>query len=171
MLVAFLHAEDGAQVTGEALRPALSGLLPDYMIPSQLIFLDAMPLTTNGKIDRKALHERPLEAVSVDAFEPPASETESRLVGLWQEVLGVARVGRNDDFFAAGGNSLLATALNARILDAFAVRTTVRDVFLHPRLADLAECIDNLRWMAAPAAGEAARGPRTVPDEFEVGVL
>ncbi|MGH8076076.1 MAG: amino acid adenylation domain-containing protein, partial [Lysobacter sp.] len=169
-LVAFLHAEDGAHTTGDALRLAVVGLLPDYMIPSQLIFLDAMPLTTNGKIDRKALHELPFEVVSSDTYEPPASETEVRLAALWQEVLGVTRVGRNEDFFAAGGHSLLATSLNTRILGAFAVRTTVRDVFLHPRLAELAECIDNLHWMAAPAVGEAARD-QAVPDDFEVGVL
>ena len=170
-LVAFLHAEDGVQTSGDAVRLAMVGLLPDYMIPSRLIFLDAMPLTTNGKIDRKALHALPLDAVDADASEPPVGETESRLAALWRDVLGIEHVGRNDDFFAAGGNSLLATALNARILGAFAVRTTVRDVFLHPRLAELAECIDNLHWMAAPSAGEAARGHREVPDEFEVGVL
>jgi acyl-coenzyme A synthetase/AMP-(fatty) acid ligase len=169
-LVAFLHAEEGSQTTDEAMRTAMIGLLPDYMIPSQLIFLEAMPLTANGKIDRKALRDLPVDAVADSAYAPPASETEMRLADLWQGVLGVARVGRNDDFFAAGGHSLLATALNLKILAAFAVRTTVRDVFLHPRLSQMAECIDNLHWMAASAAGERDRN-QAIPDQFEVGVL
>ncbi|MDQ3205053.1 MAG: non-ribosomal peptide synthetase, partial [Pseudomonadota bacterium] len=170
ILVAFLNADGRTHGIAEALRVATTELLPDYMIPSKFVFLEAMPLTANGKIDRKTLAELPLELACDDAYEPPVSETEVRLARLWQEVLGVARVGRNEDFFAAGGHSLLATSLNVRILGTFSVRTTVRDVFLHPRLAALAERIDNLHWMADSAAG-AGGGAEAIPDDFEVGVL
>ncbi len=168
LLVAYVHLAHDAQQSEATLRTALAQQLPEYMIPARLLLLEALPLTANGKVDRRALSQWPLEDADSDAFEPPATRTEERLAELWCAILGTRRVGRHDSFFSAGGHSLLATALNVRIAEVFGVRSTLRDVFLHPRLADLADHIDNLQWMAGGADG--ARD-ETADDDSEVGVL
>ncbi|WP_158206633.1 non-ribosomal peptide synthetase [Pseudoduganella flava] len=167
-LVAFVEPDGTAPVTSAGLRRALAGQLPEYMVPTRIVTETALPLTQNGKIDRKALSLLPL-AADVPDFDPPVSETEQRLAHLWCEVLGLKRVGRHDDFFSAGGHSLLATALNARMPAAFGVATAVRDIFLYPRLADQAERIDNLCWAAA--AAERTGGEQASADDLDVGVL
>jgi hypothetical protein len=169
-LVAYVHPVPGAEVSAALLRAALARQLPEYMIPSQLLLLDAMPLTPNGKVDRKALQQLPLAIEDDTTHEPPLTQTEVRLAEVWRDILGARNVGRHDNFFAAGGHSLLATALNVRIVEAFDVHTNLRDVFLHPRLADLADHIDNLQWMASSHRAASARD-ETAHDDSEVGVL
>jgi hypothetical protein len=140
------------------------------MVPSSLLVLDALPLTPNGKVDRAALPE-PGPALSAGAErEPPATDLETSLASIWSDVLGVAELGRRDDFFVSGGNSLRATQLNARIQQALGVRTTVRDIFLRPCIADLAEHIEVLQWVAlrASAPPDAAAPDH---DDLEVGLL
>ncbi|HVY46240.1 MAG TPA: amino acid adenylation domain-containing protein, partial [Minicystis sp.] len=115
-LVAYVVRAAGGD--DEALRRGLlracRDALPAAMVPSDVVALDAFPLNANGKLDRRAL-QAVLPQSGVTAFEPPRSPLEAELCELWREVLGVARVGVNDDFFALGGHSLKATQLLARV--------------------------------------------------------
>ncbi len=117
-LVAYLVFEPGRELLAGEMRRRLRESLPDYMVPGLLVPLEAMPLTPNGKVDRKALPD-PLEAaVRKPEYEPPEGNAEQAIAGVWQELLGVEQVGRHDNFFELGGHSLLAM----RVLAALAKR-------------------------------------------------
>ncbi len=154
-LVAYVVA-DGAEAPAAELRARLRSSLPDYMVPSAFVVLEALPLTPSGKLDRGALPAP--EAEPGDAYVPPRTPTEEALAAVWAEVLGVERVGAADDFFALGGHSLLATRLVARVRDALGTEPAVRAVFEAPTVAELAARLD-----AARAGGEAADAPPIVP--------
>jgi amino acid adenylation domain-containing protein/non-ribosomal peptide synthase protein (TIGR01720 family) len=127
-----------------ALRVALSRQLPEYMVPSVFIFMDALPLTPSGKVDRRALPAADAtEAQSTHA--PPRNELERILVRLWQETLGVQSVGIHDDFFDLGGHSLSMTRLASRIRSELAVELSLRRLFEVRTVAALAEVIDAMR--------------------------
>ena len=102
-----------AEIAEGLLKDRLGEILPDYMVPSAIVVLDALPLTANGKVDRKALPEP--EMVSAQQYEAPQGELEETLAQIWAEVLGVERVGRQDGFFDLGGHSLLALGLLERV--------------------------------------------------------
>ncbi len=123
------------------LREHLAASLPDYMLPSAYVFLDSLPLTENGKLDRKALpapgRERPDLAVP---FDPPIGADELRVCGVFAELLSLDRVGRNDNFFELGGNSLLA-ARAVTALNGTAANLAVTDIFRAPTAAGLAAII------------------------------
>jgi len=123
------------------LREHLKSKLPDYMVPSFFVVLEQFPLTPNGKIDRKAL-PAPDNITTSSEFAPPQTPTEQLLAAIWAEVLGVAQVGRHDNFFELGGHSLLVMQLLAKINSSFATELSVRDVFEHAILADLAKSIE-----------------------------
>ncbi|HEY6551853.1 MAG TPA: amino acid adenylation domain-containing protein, partial [Vicinamibacteria bacterium] len=110
----------------ELLRTHLKAALPAHMIPSSFVFLEALPLTRNGKVDRKALARLEAGAAGVPAGErkPPRTATEEILAGIWSEVLRVERVGVEDDFFEIGGHSLLATQVSSRVRKALGVELT-----------------------------------------------
>ena len=91
----------------EQLRDHLKSELPEYMVPSAFVKLDTIPLTPNGKVDRKALPAPDADALVTHAWEAPQGPVEEVLSGIWQELLGVERVGRHDSFFDLGGHSLL----------------------------------------------------------------
>ncbi|MGK6317825.1 phosphopantetheine-binding protein, partial [Neorhizobium sp. DT-125] len=95
---------DKDAVTAEELRAHLAGRLPSYMVPASVTFLGAMPLTVNGKLDRRALPDPQL--ASAAAYVAPRTETEAALAAIWQDVLGLDTVGVNDNFFEIGGDSL-----------------------------------------------------------------
>src|SRR4029077_18146131 len=97
------------------LRAHLSGKLPDYMVPAAYVRMEGMPLTANGKLDRKALPMPEGDAYAVRGYEAPQGETETRLAEIWADVLKIDRVGRDDNFFELGGHSLLAVKLIERI--------------------------------------------------------
>ncbi|MEM8933142.1 MAG: amino acid adenylation domain-containing protein, partial [Acidobacteriota bacterium] len=129
MLVAYATPADDAVETprGETLRAFLTAELPEFMVPAVVLVLDALPITTNGKVDRRAL-----PAPSVDdlaAYRPPESDLEVELAALWSEVLGAERIGLDDDFFTLGGHSLLAVRLASRIREQCAVEMAVRTLF------------------------------------------
>jgi amino acid adenylation domain-containing protein len=140
-----------ADVAAAELRGFLRDSLPEYMVPSAFAGLDALPLSANGKVDRRALPDPSVsgEAAPAGVFRTPVAEM---LGGLAAEVLGVERVGPNDDFFALGGHSLLATRLLARVSRLFGVDLPVSSVFLYPTVGALAERI-------AEASGGAAAPP------------
>ncbi|MET0791229.1 MAG: amino acid adenylation domain-containing protein, partial [Polyangiaceae bacterium] len=122
------------------LRAALTGTLPEYMVPSAFVILDSLPLTPNGKIDRKALPDSELSDAT--SYEPPSGGTEVALAGIWSELLGTPRIGRHDHFFELGGHSLLAMQMVARVQTALGKALAVRDVFLEPRLSAIASLIE-----------------------------
>jgi amino acid adenylation domain-containing protein len=137
----FTVASQRAPTTSE-LRVYLSRTLPDYMIPSVFVRLDAMPLTPNGKIDRRALPEpektRPELTISYMA---PQSELETRLAGIWCEVLCVDRVGIQDNFFDLGGHSLAASRVISRVIQTFQLELPVKALFDAPTVAEMAAII------------------------------
>jgi acyl carrier protein len=109
------------------------------MVPAAYVRLDALPLTPNGKVDRRALPAPEGDAFSTRGYEAPAGGTEEALAEIWAGLLGVERVGRHDDFFQLGGNSLLATRLVFRVKREMDVELSVRDVFEKPELSLLAQ--------------------------------
>ncbi|KAA9382688.1 amino acid adenylation domain-containing protein [Neorhizobium galegae] len=141
--------EDGSGLAG-ALRAHLGGRLPDYMVPAAFVRLDGLPLTPNGKLDRQALPAPDDDAYARTAYEAPQGEVETALAGIWQELLGVERVGRNDNFFELGGHSLLAVQLMER-LRRLSLGVEVRTLFARPVLADLAASLGSHHEVAVPA--------------------
>ncbi|HVY36976.1 MAG TPA: amino acid adenylation domain-containing protein [Polyangia bacterium] len=138
-LVAYYTAAEAQPL--ETLRGALRARVPEHMVPTTFVHLDALPLNASGKIDRKAL---PLVDSAVGAatvYQEPDGEIEIALADIWCRVLGVARVGRQDDFFALGGHSLLAVQALTRIRTELLVDLQLSELFLHPRLEALADRI------------------------------
>ncbi|MCA6113315.1 hypothetical protein J6497_40475, partial [Bradyrhizobium sp. CNPSo 4026] len=131
---------DGSELAG-ALRAHLSARLPDYMVPAAFVRLAALPLTVNGKLDRKALPAPEDEAYARRAYEAPQGPIETQLATIWAELLGLARVGRHDNFFELGGHSLLAVRFLSRLSQALGVQLSLTTLFAKPVLADLAESI------------------------------
>ncbi|RJF52836.1 amino acid adenylation domain-containing protein [Serratia inhibens] len=145
------------------LRAYLSDRLPDYMVPSAYVWLEAMPLTANGKLDRRALPEPDLAASTAREYAAPQGYTEMALAQAWAGLLGIEQVGRQDNFFELGGHSLLAVRLSSQMRQV-GVILPVQTLFNHPVLAELAERIDSrsegtpLR-KAVPARSSGSRHP------------
>ncbi|WP_369260978.1 amino acid adenylation domain-containing protein [Streptomyces sp. R35] len=139
-LVAYLTAQDGARIDDEDVRRRMSGLLPEYMVPSAFVTLDAIPLTVNGKVDRKALPEP--QVTHDTAGRAPRTPKEEVLCGLFAEMLGLPSVTIDDHFFHLGGHSLLATRLVGRIRTVLGVELSVATLFENPIVATLVEKLD-----------------------------
>ncbi|WP_269633964.1 amino acid adenylation domain-containing protein, partial [Pelomonas sp. BJYL3] len=142
-LVAYLTGE--AEVA--ALREALRRRLPEYMVPALFVTLESLPLTPNGKLDRKALPEPELGA-DAQAYVAPRNEVEAQLCEIWQDVLGVARVGVTDNFFALGGSSLDATRITARVRQRWGLAPTVQKLFAQPTPEAVAAHLESLKQSA-----------------------
>jgi non-ribosomal peptide synthetase component F/acyl carrier protein len=123
----------------DTLRRQLQALLPEPMVPSVFVFLEALPLSPHGKVDRKALPAPEAQR----GFVAPRTVTEAALAGIWREILAVERVGVGDHFLAMGGHSLLAAQLIARVRERLGVELSPRDVFDQPLLEDLAACVES----------------------------
>jgi len=135
--------ENGGGVEGigvEELRRHLSAKLPEYMAPVAYVRMEKMPLTPNGKVDRKALPAPDGDAYGVRGYEAPVGETESVLANIWVDVLKVERVGRHDNFFEMGGHSLLVIRVIARMRQV-GLNVDVRTLFATPTLAELAAAV------------------------------
>ncbi|HEJ9171770.1 TPA: amino acid adenylation domain-containing protein [Serratia marcescens] len=145
------------------LRVYLSERLPEYMVPSAYVWLDALPLTANGKLDRRALPEPERAAVGIREYAAPQGETETTLARVWCELLEIGQIGRHDNFFELGGHSLLAVRLSSQLRQQ-GITLPVQVIFNHPILAELAERIDRrtaeapLR-KAVPARSSGSRPP------------
>ncbi|HEU4595916.1 MAG TPA: phosphopantetheine-binding protein, partial [Pyrinomonadaceae bacterium] len=149
-LVAYVvGAAGGEQPEAAELRRHLSGVLPEYMIPSAFVVLAEMPLTANGKVDRGALPEPEVGVEGGRGYEGPRTATEEMLCGMWGEVLGVERVGVNDNFFALGGHSLLATRLFWRVRETLQVNVPLRALFEHPTVSALSPLVEKLQQEAS----------------------
>ena len=114
-LVAYVAGREGTTPAAGELRAALQAHLPDYMLPSAFVTLDALPLTANGKVDRKALPAPDLGALQAHRYVAPRTATEAALCRIWAQTLGLERVGVEDNFFELGGHSLLAVQVISRI--------------------------------------------------------
>ncbi len=159
----------GEEATAAELRDTLRRALPEYMVPAAFVFLEALPVTANGKLDRKALPDPRREEGGVDGprvVAAPRTPLEERLAGLWSEVLGIANasgiggtggIGVDDNFFELGGHSLLATQLVARIRQALGVEVPLRTLFQRPTLGDLAAGIAEIAETQGTATGANAR--------------
>src|SRR6476646_709665 len=145
-LVAYYTSADRSEGSEERvgaaqLRAQLSKKLPEYMVPGAYVRLDYLPLTANGKLDRKALPEPKDDAYAVRGYEAPVGPTETILAGIWAELLKVERVGRQDNLFELGGHSLLAVQLMAKISKSFEQLLPPAAIFFAPTVADLARMI------------------------------
>ena len=146
-LVAYVVPTNDQILTTNDLRSFLKSKLPDYMVPSAFVFLHALPLTSTGKIDRNALPPVGQEQLAVRVpFVAPQSDIEKTLCSIWSDLLKLENVGINDNFFALGGQSLLAAQAICRIRDAFQVQLRLQSLFNSATLVDLAEHIETIRW-------------------------
>ncbi|HYH82897.1 MAG TPA: amino acid adenylation domain-containing protein, partial [Longimicrobium sp.] len=136
-LAAYYLADEPVAV--EALKAHLAERLPEYMVPAAYVWMEEYPRTPNGKTDRRALPAPGSDAFAARGYEAPVGETEEAVAVIWADLLGVERVGRHDDFFHLGGNSLLATRLVFRIGREMDVELPVGDVFEKPELSLLAQ--------------------------------
>jgi len=137
-LVAYVVPETvGTDDLGKRLYTYLSDALPDYMVPAAFVELAEFPLTPSGKVDRMALPAPDGKSHLYQAYEPPLGDMEEILSSVWMEILGVDRVGRNDNFFQLGGNSLVALNMVNRLRRA-GVHLNIRTLFTAPSLMALA---------------------------------
>ncbi|SDZ08599.1 thioesterase domain-containing protein, partial [Nitrosomonas halophila] len=136
-LVAYVALHADHAVTTHALRDALAQTLPDYMLPSAIVVLDSLPLNANGKVDRKRLPEPGMP--SIDTYRAPSTSESKLLARVWQEVLGVERIGETDNFFALGGDSLSSLKVMARVRNLTDAKLDfrLRDFVQRPTIADL----------------------------------
>ena len=159
-LVAYIAARSGNAPRTADLRALLSTMVPDYMVPSAFVYLDAFPLTPNGKVDRKALPAPEYIRRALDPlYEAPRTEVESVIAAIWTEVLRVEKIGVHDNFFELGGHSLLATSVLSRARDRFRINLPLRTIFEAPTVRVLASRIEVLLWATA--------GATDPPDESE----
>ncbi|HYR12486.1 MAG TPA: condensation domain-containing protein, partial [Longimicrobium sp.] len=139
-LVAYYLADEPVAV--DALKSHLASRLPEYMVPAAYVWMEAYPLTPNGKTDRKAFPAPADDAYAAQEYEAPAGETEQAVAAIWAEVLGAGRVGRRDDFFELGGHSLLAMQVISRVREALGVVVPLQELFEGPVLADFARGLE-----------------------------
>jgi amino acid adenylation domain-containing protein len=145
-LVGYVVINGAVEVS--VLRGFLKEKLPEYMIPSAFVFLDSLPLTANGKVDRQALPAPgPSRPDLETAFIEPRTPTEELLAKVWAELLRLEKVGIHDNFFELGGHSLLATQVTSRMRAVFGIEMPLRSLFEHPTIAGLADCLEALLWV------------------------
>ncbi|MGV9451899.1 amino acid adenylation domain-containing protein [Streptomyces sp. NPDC003635] len=150
-LTAWVTPAGDTAPTPAELRSHLSGQLPEYMVPAAFVALDALPLTTNGKLDKRALPAPGQDALGACGYVAPRTVAEERIAEVWAEALGLERVGVEDGFFELGGHSIRAVSLVGR-LRALGYDLAVRDVFEHRTVARIAELVTG-----RPAPAEAVR--------------
>jgi len=135
-LVGYVVAE--GEFDKELIADYLKKSLPDYMVPSLWVEIKSLPLTPNGKVDKRALPDPDLSQLSLKEFVAPRNTTEATLAAIWQQLLGIEKVGVNNNFFALGGHSLLATRTVSLIRKQLEVELAIKDLFIHPTVASLA---------------------------------
>ncbi|HEX7331329.1 MAG TPA: amino acid adenylation domain-containing protein [Pyrinomonadaceae bacterium] len=165
-LLAFLTLE--SEITAGELRSYLQQKLPEYMMPQGFTFVDELPLTTNGKVDRNALLACMKRDTSDDnGVTESRTKTETLLAELWQELLGLNGIGIHDNFFEVGGHSLLATRLVSQVRKRFGVEVGLRSFFENATIQALAKQIDSAQTMKAPGSKSIKRASR---EQYRVNV-
>ncbi|MGD0346493.1 MAG: non-ribosomal peptide synthetase [Terracidiphilus sp.] len=156
-LVAYLVSDATDSAAGAALRAELDAKLPDYMVPSAFVFLDELPLTGNGKIDRKALLKLPppnLASAAASHTTEPASEMERTVAKAWQQALGIPSVGLTDNFFDLGAHSLTVAEAHAKLQEALGREIALLDLFQFTTVSALAAHLDTQSGGAQAAASQ-----------------
>ncbi|MFN6530351.1 condensation domain-containing protein, partial [Nostoc sp. ChiSLP03a] len=143
-LVAYVVPQKEQSPTVPELRQFLKAKLPEYMMPSAIVLLESLPLTSNGKVDRRALPTHELDSTLRELYVAPRTPTEEMLAQIWAQVLKLEQVGIHDNFFELGGHSLLATQLLSRIRNIFNVELPLRELFAASTVAELAQSIGQL---------------------------
>ncbi|WP_346397669.1 non-ribosomal peptide synthetase [Pseudomonas syringae] len=152
-LIAYYTTREAKEIIAvQTLRAALQASLPEYMVPAAYVKLPGWPLTPNGKLNRRALPVPEADAYVSRGYEAPCGTVETALAEIWQELLGVERVGRHDHFFELGGHSLLAVSLMGRMRQA-GLSADVRLLFAQPTLSAFAEVLGNSHEVEVPANG------------------
>ncbi|QBF27507.1 amino acid adenylation domain-containing protein [Pseudomonas tructae] len=178
-LVGYLVPSDAAVLTADAqsqaalrdqLKASLLRNLPDYMVPTHLLFIEQMPLSANGKLERRALPG--IEALlAMRSFRAPQTELECQVAAVWAQLLGVEQVGLDDDFFSLGGHSLLATQLIARVREQLGVEVELKSVFTATRLDAFCDQVQAAKTAHSPLQDELAKSlealKRLSGDELE----
>jgi len=131
--------------------------LPEYMVPAAYVRLDSLPLTPNGKLDRRALPAPQGNAYAVRRYEPPQGDLETALAAIWGEMLKLERVGRHDDFFALGGQSLLALRVLFRVNDCFQTELSVSTLLEHSVLMEFAQKLRSISGRSVEALEKIAK--------------
>ncbi|WP_175597306.1 non-ribosomal peptide synthetase [Peristeroidobacter soli] len=164
-LVAYVVSEDRSRKVGaDTLRAQLKAVLPDHLVPSAIVSMPSLPLTVNGKPDRRALPAPVLADFVSQHYEPPRGELERALAELWQALLRLERIGRQDNFFELGGDSLTVFKLSAAIERRFGIKLYAHTIFGSPAFIDMVAAIATARSATTEAAVEPAV-------DFEHGVL
>ncbi|NKZ06031.1 non-ribosomal peptide synthetase [Actinomadura latina] len=165
-LVAYVVAAPGQELDPEELRAHIRESLPESMVPAAVVVLDEMPLTANGKVDAKALPKPELAIAPATAYRAPSGEAEEAVAAVFAELLGADRVGADDDFFALGGNSLIAMRVVSRVRRALDVELPVRALFEAPTVASLAALLGGGSARPARPALERRERPDVIPPSY-----
>ncbi|WP_017609487.1 non-ribosomal peptide synthetase [Nocardiopsis xinjiangensis] len=151
-LVGYVVAEeDSSAVSAATVREGAARRLPDYMVPTAVVVLEDLPLNANGKVDRGALPAPANEAFDTAGYVPPSGPTQALLAQVWEELLGVEKIGAHDNFFDLGGDSILSIQLVSRVRAA-GRELSSKDVFLHQTVEALAGAMDEQKESAGPHA-------------------
>jgi amino acid adenylation domain-containing protein len=158
-LVGYLVADQGLELRTPEIRSYLKQRLPDYLVPAVFVVLDSLPVTHNGKLNKHLLPSPDGSRPDLEmAFVEPRNQIERSLASLWEEILGLDRVGIHDNFFDLGGHSLLATRVNSRVRRVFNISLPVRSLFDYPTVGSLAQAIGEMQKQA-----EVKKEPRIQP--------
>lgn len=163
MLVAFVVMSAGASWPVSRLRHAVAANLPLHMVPSRFVFLDSLPFSAGGKIDREELRKLPLGLDDDRQGDAPRTETETLLADIWSEALDLSPVTRDDNFFSLGGDSLMGAIVAAQIHSAFVVEINLQAIAEHPTVSALASFIDQRRRTGIAGAPPIVPVPRSRP--------
>src|SRR5439155_11074063 len=144
LIAAYLVTRSGQALSSAELRSFLRDRLPAYMIPAAFVFLEKLPRTPNGKIDRRSLPAPDHAAVESHSQreEQPFNEVEKTLADIWRQVSGLESVGRHDNFFDLGGHSILITQIIARCRNTLGIELTLRNFFESPTIGELAPIVE-----------------------------
>ena len=162
-LVAYVVPQAGTSLHGDNMQAHLREQLPPYMIPTAFVSLPKFPVTTNGKVDLRALPE-PAEETdrTCEAYSPPANQNERLIAKIWQDVLGCQKLGVHDNFFDLGGHSLLMVQVYTRLRDAFDKEISMVDLFRNPTIALLSRYFDGAAKPADASEGTNDRAARRI---------
>lgn len=150
----------------EAIIAYAKSKLPEYMVPSLWVQMESLPVTRNGKIDKKALPNPDASELIGNAFVAPGNKTEQQLADIWSNLLGVEKVGVHDNFFELGGHSLLATRIVSAIRKEMKVELPIKELFLHPTIAGLALQVDSQTQTVLQPSIQVQQRPERIPLSF-----
>ncbi|TAK34570.1 MAG: amino acid adenylation domain-containing protein [Saprospiraceae bacterium] len=162
-LAGYVVMEAGATLYEDSLKDFLRSKIPDYMVPSVFVTMDSLPMNTAMKVDRNALAAPDLAGLSATVFEAPSTPKEKLLASIWQELLGVEKVGVNDDFFELGGHSLAAVSLMSKIKEATGHKLPLTVLFQHPTLRKLAALLGTKNGSVKNGSGSKPRFTSLIP--------